>query len=102
LREWEADPGRRTSGLVEELADRLDTPGLVSDRIAALGRPERQALGLFALTEAASWPAVAFGEALNGLGIDQAQALDRPLALGLIAPMPPPADPDDAVTPLDP
>ncbi|RUL83792.1 helicase-associated domain-containing protein [Tautonia sociabilis] len=101
LRELGVDAGRRSLGLDEALLDRLDEPGAVAELIASIGPDDRQALGLFALSQTPCWPAVAFGEALLGLGIDPSLALERPLALGLVAPLPPPADPDAPVTPLD-
>ncbi|WP_169977853.1 helicase-associated domain-containing protein [Tautonia rosea] len=102
LRELGRDPGRRTTGLAEELADRLEEPGVVAGLISDLSPVERQGLGLFALTETAAWPAVGFGETLRGLGLDQQQAIERPMALGLIAPMPPATDPEVPLWPLDP
>jgi hypothetical protein len=102
LRELGRDPGRRTSGLAEELADRLEEPGVVAGLLADLSPVERQGLGLFALSEIAAWPAVAFGETLNGLGLDPQHVLERPMALGLIVPMPLAADPEARLWPLDP
>lgn len=101
LKELGVDPGRRSLGLDELLADHLDDPGTVGPILNALAPEASQAIGLFARTETPSWPGIALAEALLGSGIDPARALDRPLALGLIAPMPAPDGPDDLLFPLE-
>ncbi|WP_145272739.1 helicase-associated domain-containing protein [Tautonia plasticadhaerens] len=102
LKELGVDPGRRSLGLDEALAEHLDAPSTVGRILDALGPEPHQAFGLFSRTETPVWPAVALGEALLGLGVDPARALDRPLALGLVAPMPAPDGPDDQLFPLVP
>ena len=92
LRELGSEPGRRSSGLAAEIAERLDAPGVVAGLLADLGLESSVALGLFTMAESEAWPALAFVEALRGLGVDPAEALSRPLALGLATIVPAPSD----------
>ncbi|HEV3122202.1 MAG TPA: hypothetical protein VGY53_09875, partial [Isosphaeraceae bacterium] len=79
------DHGLRGAKLVEEIVGRLSEPRLLESRLAKLDQGARVALGLYALTEAVSWPQSGLAHALECLGVASAPAIVALLEHGLLA-----------------
>jgi Helicase conserved C-terminal domain len=70
--------------LVDEIDDRLADQRVIEDRLARLSVGSRLALGLFAITETAAWPALGLAHSLGCLGIEPTCAITSLLELGLL------------------
>src|SRR4051794_1792460 len=65
-----AEPGARTAAaLAGQIAEYLESSRAIGAVLARLEHGARLALGLFALTEAASWPLAGLAHALECLGV---------------------------------
>ncbi len=80
-----ADLGGKPTRLPEAIADRLAESRTAERMVGGLGHGPRVALGLFALTETAAWPAAGLGLGLACLGVEAEAAIRRLLELGLVA-----------------
>ncbi len=80
-----ADLGGKPARLPDAIADRLGESRTAERMVATLPHGSKVALGLFALTETAAWPAPGMALALGCLGVEPAPALRLLLELGLVA-----------------
>jgi len=80
-----ADLGGKPNRLPEAIADRLGESRTAERMVASLPHGSRVALGLFALTETAAWPAPGLALALACLGVEAAPAIRRLLEAGMVA-----------------
>ncbi len=84
LRHLESDAAR-SSTLAADLTAQLDSASAVSEILASLSPGSRQALSLFALTEASVWPLAGLSHTLTTLGVEPKSAIFELLDLGLLA-----------------
>ncbi len=82
--EEEVGSGRATE-LAATIISRLDRNRVIEELIEAQSHEARLVLGLFALTEQASWPMAGMALALRLLGIEPGAALAGLLTRGLVA-----------------
>jgi hypothetical protein len=79
------EEARSASGLGGRIAEHLAGPRTLEALIRGLEPAPRLALGLFALTEAASWPMAALAQALECLGAEPRETVRALLDVGLLA-----------------
>jgi len=79
------EPGRRSKGLAEEIAQKLAEPETLDGLIEALEPPSRLVIALFQRAESSSLPYLVYHGALAGLGLDEAAAAAPLFEQGLIA-----------------
>src|SRR3954468_7215221 len=81
-----AEPGARTAAtMAVQVAESLESPRVAEPLLARLGHGARLALGLFALTEASSWPWAGLALTLECLGVDPTSTGRELVDLGVVA-----------------
>src|SRR4051794_15917773 len=81
-----AQPGMGTAAVQAGLiVEHLENPRSIEAVLARLDHGSRLALGLFALTEASSWPVVGLSQALECLGVEPLSTVRGLVDLGVLA-----------------
>jgi hypothetical protein len=79
------DRSLKASALVDEIDERLADPRVLDELLGRIPPESRLALGLFAITENASWPVVGLTLSLTCLGVASEPAIIPLLECGLLA-----------------